>query len=313
MIVAAYRAEATIARAIRSALAQPELGAVVVVDDASDDGTTRAAEAADDGSGRLIVLRQPRNTGPAAARNLALDHCRSDWVTVLDADDLMLPGRLHRLRAAADGADMIADDLLAVDEGAQDRPPRPMLEPAIVAPVDVGFAAFVDANLTHHGGRRRDLGYIKPLMRRGFLDAHAIRYDPALRLGEDYELYARALLHGARLRIVPACGYVYVMRPRSLSGSHGIDDLARFRDCDLALMRVPGVTRDQVGWLRRHYRSVDCRLQWRCLIEAVKARRPAGVAAAFARSPQVAFYLSFMLAKEAVARRRRRRPVASAR
>jgi succinoglycan biosynthesis protein ExoU len=43
IVIAAYNAEATIARAIRSALAQPEVGEVCVVDDASTDATSEVA------------------------------------------------------------------------------------------------------------------------------------------------------------------------------------------------------------------------------------------------------------------------------
>jgi succinoglycan biosynthesis protein ExoU len=66
VVIAAWRAAATIGRAVGSALAQPEAAEVIVVDDASADGeaTLSAARAVDDGSGRLKVFALDRNADP---------------------------------------------------------------------------------------------------------------------------------------------------------------------------------------------------------------------------------------------------------
>ncbi|WP_337184212.1 glycosyltransferase, partial [Shinella sp.] len=67
VIIAARNAEQTIGRAVRSALAEPEVDEVVVVDDASDDRTMAAAAAADDTTRRLDIIRFRTNRGPSAA------------------------------------------------------------------------------------------------------------------------------------------------------------------------------------------------------------------------------------------------------
>src|SRR5262245_43042967 len=74
IVIAAWRASATVGRAVASALAQRETAEVVVVDDASNDGgaTLAAARAADDGSGRLKVIELAANGGPSRARNVAI-------------------------------------------------------------------------------------------------------------------------------------------------------------------------------------------------------------------------------------------------
>jgi mycofactocin system glycosyltransferase len=68
--------------------------AVVVV----DDGSTRAAAVADvvRRHGATLV-RRPDNGGPAAARNLGLSHCRSEFVAFVDSDCLPQPGWIDRL------------------------------------------------------------------------------------------------------------------------------------------------------------------------------------------------------------------------
>src|SRR5690606_5010054 len=70
--IAAYNAEDTIARAVDSALRQSHVTEVIVVDDASMDGTVAIARQCDDGSGRLSVIVLERNGGPSGARNRAL-------------------------------------------------------------------------------------------------------------------------------------------------------------------------------------------------------------------------------------------------
>ncbi|WP_161989000.1 glycosyltransferase family 2 protein [Sphingomonas glacialis] len=300
IVIAAYNAAATIGETIKSALAQPETASVIVVDDSSRDDTVAVATARDDGTGRLQVLRQDRNGGPSRARNRGIAVCSAPWFTVLDADDVFLPGRLAALLQHADEADLIADDLLVRDEGAAET--RPMFFPPVDRPQALDAAAFINGNISHGAKGRRDLGFIKPLIRRELLVRHAVRFDDALWLGEDYELYTRALLLGGRLLLVPAAGYVYTVRPTSLSGEHTIDALRMLRDCDQGLATIPGLTTAQRKALDDHYQSVDRRLQWRLLIEAVKRRDAKAAVATFSRSGAVSVFLVGMLLQEAVRR-----------
>lgn len=86
VIIPARNAEATIARAIASAVEQtvPPLE-VIVIDDASSDGTVERAAAAGDGLVRIIAL--PARLGAAGARNAGIAAARGDIIAFLDADD----------------------------------------------------------------------------------------------------------------------------------------------------------------------------------------------------------------------------------
>jgi glycosyltransferase involved in cell wall biosynthesis len=98
VIIPAYRAEATIGRALRSVAAQTSPPReVIVVDDGSPDGTSATAEACRTGMGdiALKVVRQ-QNAGAGAARNRAVQEASSTFVAFLDADDEWLPGKLER-------------------------------------------------------------------------------------------------------------------------------------------------------------------------------------------------------------------------
>jgi succinoglycan biosynthesis protein ExoU len=239
VIVAAMNAETTVARAVASALAEPEVSEVVVIDDASRDGTARQARSVDDGSGRLTVIRAPRNLGPAAARNLALARSKAPFVAVLDADDVILPGRFAALADAGDDWDMSADNMMFVSEDQA----HEFVGLAAFATGGVAermiFARFVAANISQPGRPRGELGFLKPVMRRAFLTANGLAYDERLRLGEDFDLYARMLLAGARFRLVAACGYVAIERPDSLSAKHSAADLAALVGADDRMLARP--------------------------------------------------------------------------
>lgn len=76
----------------------PELEVVVVDDASSDPDTQRLMDELED-EGWATVIRQPRNRGPSAARNAALEIVRGRYVLPVDADNLLLPGAVGRLVA----------------------------------------------------------------------------------------------------------------------------------------------------------------------------------------------------------------------
>lgn len=288
VVIAAWRAAGTIGKAVASALAQPEAAEIVVVDDASGDqgATLAAARAADDGSGRLKVIALDANGGPARARNVAISASTSPWICVLDSDDFMEPGRLSRLLAhARDGHDFIADDLMQTPEGSPASAGRTMWFDGPAAPQDISFSDFVRGNIPHRDRARRELGFLKPLMRRDWLAANAIAYDEAMRLGEDYDLYARALAAGARFRLVPWTGYVSVMRTDSLSAHHSRKDLAALEAADVRLL-ARGLTPEQARDVSAHLFSTRKRLVWIDTMAAIKGLNPIKAAWVMLRDPR---------------------------
>ena len=292
VIIAAYNAEATLVRAARSALAQADVAEVCIVDDCSTDGTRAVAEHLRTIDARVKVSAAERNSGPSAARNLAIALTSAPWIAILDADDYMLDGRLAALHRYSGDADFIADALVRVIEDAT--PPRVELA---LSPAPLNFAGFVLGNLGAHTGPL-DLGYLKPIFRRAFITQHGLRYREDMRLGEDYELYARALALSARFLTCAPAGYISVERAGSLSKEHSEADLQRLRDCDDGLASIRPLNADEQRALRRHWNSVDCRLQWRRLISAVKTHDVGAAISAF-RSPEAAAFLAARLGEQA--------------
>lgn len=90
VVIPAYNARRHVAGAIESALAEPEVAEVIVVDDGSEDDTAEVAAAT---SPRVRVLRRA-NGGPGAARNAGIEAAQEPLVAFLDADDRWRAGYL---------------------------------------------------------------------------------------------------------------------------------------------------------------------------------------------------------------------------
>jgi teichuronic acid biosynthesis glycosyltransferase TuaG len=101
VIMPAFNAERFIRESIESALAQT-LGdiEVLVADDASTDRTRAIVEELVRRDSRVRLLSAERNSGPAAARNRAIEAAGGRYVSFLDSDDRWLPHKLERQIAA---------------------------------------------------------------------------------------------------------------------------------------------------------------------------------------------------------------------
>lgn len=293
VIIPAFNAAETIGDTIRSVLAEPEVGQVLVVDDASSDETCVAAEAAGEGSDRLLIHRQPTNAGPSQARNRAIAESTLPLLSVVDADDLVMPGRYARLLTAARGNwDFVADNIVfvtpdTVDAARQTFPPCDEEQRTR----RIGLEQFVLGNISDPLRPRAELGFLKPVFRREFIAAHGLSYDPSLRLGEDFMLYAHALLAGARFVVTSPSGYIAVQRSRSLSGLHGTRDLEALLEAAAALQckaRNSGISGGMLSILERHRRLIADKVEVRRLLDDAKQRgRWRAVAAALPQPTQL--------------------------
>jgi len=94
VVIPVYNRSALLVRALDSAWTQlpnPPTE-VIVVDDASTDGSAEVAEHAG-----ARVLRHERNRGESAARNTAIEAATQPWIALLDSDDEWLPHHLATL------------------------------------------------------------------------------------------------------------------------------------------------------------------------------------------------------------------------
>jgi glycosyltransferase involved in cell wall biosynthesis len=95
VVMAVYNAQDFLAEAIESVLDQTLADfELLVVDDASTDGSPAIVERYARADRRIRAFRLARNGGTAHARNAALAHARAPFVAICDDDDRQLPERL---------------------------------------------------------------------------------------------------------------------------------------------------------------------------------------------------------------------------
>ncbi len=104
VICPAFRAGDTIAATIESVRGQSFADLeLIVVDDGSGDATPEIADAHASQDARIRVIRRP-NGGTAAARNTGIAAATGRCVSLIDNDDVWMPGYLEAVAVAFDAA-----------------------------------------------------------------------------------------------------------------------------------------------------------------------------------------------------------------
>lgn len=95
VVIPTYNREKTILRALQSVLDQSyEVHEVIVVDDASSDGTQNLIESVKDERIKYVKLEQ--NGGPSNARNTGARMASGDWIAFQDSDDCWDKNKLEK-------------------------------------------------------------------------------------------------------------------------------------------------------------------------------------------------------------------------
>lgn len=212
IVIAAYDAEESIERCVRSALGQTSTDLeVIVVDDGSSDRTCEVVEGlvAERDDGRLVVSSSASNEGPSAARNRGLDLARGEWVGFLDADDEYLPDFVDRM-VAATGAEQSVDAVACahriVQRDGRTRSRPQGLPDGTVSGEDAALHA-LEFDLTHYVWDK--------LFRRELLGSAP--FPAYVHRGEDLPVVLKSLIAARRVSIVSDALVVYYVSQTSLT------------------------------------------------------------------------------------------------
>jgi glycosyltransferase involved in cell wall biosynthesis len=193
VIIPAYNRETKIVRAVASVLAQTyENIEVIVVDDASPDGTAAAVEAI--GDPRVRLVRHDRNRGAGTARNTGVAAARGEWIAFQDSDDDWLPQKLE-LQAAMMArlpSDYVAVFCTKIDYGCDEHARYgPRLTCCIPRPDERIESGDLHPRLL----RGNIIGPQTALIaRKAFLAVGG--FDPRLRNNNDWDFFIRLSAHG---------------------------------------------------------------------------------------------------------------------
>lgn len=212
VIIPCYNARDFLEDCVASLLAQDMADfEALLIDDGSTDGTLDAARALARADGRVRVLTQA-NAGVSAARNRGLDAASGEWITFLDADDLLPEGALSRLLAAADGeTDLVVGAHACFGEGQAERPVRP----------DTRWMDERGEARAHAAALRLIEGdtvlniMCGKLVRRALVEREGLRLDSGLAVAEDALFNLEAVLLARGIAYVDETVYLYRMHAQS--------------------------------------------------------------------------------------------------
>jgi len=299
VIIAAYNCRQTIGQAIESAQGQTLSDIeIVVVDDASTDGTYELVQSLAIADARIKALRLPKNGGPGAARNAAIGFAAAEWIAVLDADDWYKPRRLEAiLKAATDlQADLVCDNLKIYDHAREEIIDETRHGNKYeVTPLTPEYLCRRDTPLNRHA-----IGYLKPMVRKEFLRAHGVAYNQQYRAGEDFMFLMEILLNGGRGYVIPEALYVYRHRisptTRKISPHSRSDSGFEFaiRGCDDLMQKYSASMSREAREALQYKRWVfESRIMCGDMIDDLRQRKPLEAARILARRP---FILALMAA-----------------
>jgi glycosyltransferase involved in cell wall biosynthesis len=183
VLLAVHDDEAFVGAAIQSVLRQTfEDLELIVVDDASTDGTPAILERVSDP--RLIVLRNEQQLGLASSLNRGLDRASGRYVARLDADDVALNARFERQLGALRSEEIaiVGSAVSDLDEdGRRGRLHRMPMSARAVRWHALFSSPFFHPTVVFHREMLGDL-----------------RYDASFLESEDYDLWSRLLATGVQ-------------------------------------------------------------------------------------------------------------------
>lgn len=135
VIMPVYNAASFVTEAVESALALPETGEVILIEDGSPDGSLEVCQKLADKYSRVKLMRHAggQNLGAGASRNLGIQRASCDYIAFLDADDLYLPERFRAIPAILEAEPSVdgvygATGTLFEDEEAKERWQGPLIK-----------------------------------------------------------------------------------------------------------------------------------------------------------------------------------------
>jgi glycosyltransferase involved in cell wall biosynthesis len=202
VVVPTYNAQTYIGETLQSLLDQDADFEIVLVDDASTDGTLDTVRAFHDS--RIRVFPLEHNQGRASNANRAFSLCRGEYIARIDHDDIALPQRLSKQAAFLDANPDITVAGSQIRHFGDDETISnfPLEDGEIKARFVLGAAYLANPST---------------MFRREFIERFGIRYDPNLHIVDDLGFWFDCMLNGARFANMPEVLTAYRIHQRMTS------------------------------------------------------------------------------------------------
>lgn len=213
VVVIVYNDAEQVANAVLSALAQGEaVGEVIVVNDASTDGTRAAVDALAQQHPRVRPLHRTENSGGCGSpRNDGIAAAKHPYVMFLDSDDIYPAGAVDALLAAAgEDIDVVAGGCVRreLPEGRDT-----VWAPALYDPTaGATLPGTVLEGLGAHPEFLLDTLSVNKLYRRDFLAEHAATFPDGAFHYEDFVFTAKVYAAAPRIAVIARPVYVWHVR-----------------------------------------------------------------------------------------------------
>jgi glycosyltransferase involved in cell wall biosynthesis len=202
VLMPVYNGEAFLSQALESVLRQSfQDFELLVIDDGSTDATAAILEACSDR--RLRIVRNPRNLGLVATLNKGLDLARGELVARMDQDDIASPARLEsqvQFLSRHPQIGVCGTWFHALSGG------RCTLVQTPCTHEDLSAHLFFSSPFAHPS----------VMLRKAMLDRNGLRYDPAAKDAEDFDLWVRCRSH-TRFATLPRALLKYRIHDRQVS------------------------------------------------------------------------------------------------
>lgn len=215
VLMAVHNGERHLEASLRSVMEQSLRNIeIVVVDDASTDGSPDMLARLAREDARIRVLRCDTNLRLAGALNHGLDHVRAPLVARMDDDDLAYPRRLEVQKAYMDahpGTTLAGTSVDWLDDdGARTRQSVRSRDSFAIR-----WTCRFALNITHPTF----------MFRRTLPSGDAVRYDPEMFVAQDYDLVCRLLSAGGEVVCLPDVLLAFRRHGGSISRTKGGEQL----------------------------------------------------------------------------------------
>ena len=204
VIMGCYNGAAYLDEAIQSILGQ-HFGdfEFIIFDDASTDHTPGLLARWADRDSRIRLLRNEKNLGLAASLNRALAVTRGQYIARMDADDISLPERFSRQVALLDKGEVDLCGSWSRSTGSH----RSRITRYPVSQKEIQVHLFFQTAFSHPSIMATSALYEK------------FRYNEQAGIAEDYDLWVRMAVRGARMANIPEVLLLYRVHSEQVSES----------------------------------------------------------------------------------------------